>query len=60
MKEEVMVRIFIKKNACIEIALQILKRSVSLSEVDVNMTFSAKQLSEIIKEMIKRKRDCPC
>ena len=50
---QILDEVFIKKDACIEIALQILKRSVSLSEVDVNMTFSAKQLSEIVKGMIK-------
>ena len=50
---QILDEVFIKKDACIEIALQSLKRSVSLSEVDVNMTFSAKQLSEIAKGMIK-------
>lgn len=42
----------ITNEASMELALQILRRSVSLSEFDVNMTFSAKQLNGIVEGMI--------
>ena len=45
--------IFMTNKDYMELALQILKRTVNLSEFDVNMTFSAEQLSEIVKGMIE-------